>query len=159
MLAPCLLLACISGIQAISVYLSPSRTYLKSTLSPEDASAALSHHLRLEAFEPLSTAFVYEEEFVGQGEKNAVLVAVEESSAHRMYFQFPAYFNSQLKRYPSSYLARFSGAGICTGDVSSSFTIFCGFYISSQGQPFVHLHLPKQAVPLSRRRSQPRLFP
>jgi len=89
-----LVFACISGIQAVSVYLSPPRTYLKSTLSPEDASAALSQHLGLEAFEPLR-AFVYQEEFVGQGEKNAVVVTVEESNANRMYFQCPAHF-SQL---------------------------------------------------------------
>ncbi len=88
MLAPfslSLILACISGIQAVSVYLSPPRTHLESTLSPEDASAVLSQHLGLEAFEPLrdSTPFVYEE-FVGQGEKNEIVVTVEESIANGM---------------------------------------------------------------------------
>ena len=83
MLAPfslCLLLS--AGLsQAVNVYLSPSPNFLRSSLSPGEASAALSRHLGLEQFEPLQDAFNlgHEEWFVGKGSKNALLITLEES--------------------------------------------------------------------------------
>lgn len=67
--------------RAVNIYLSPSPSSLRSTLSPEEASAALSRHLGLDAFEPLwgaSDLTHSEEAFVGQGFKNALVVTVEE---------------------------------------------------------------------------------
>ncbi|PPQ87474.1 hypothetical protein CVT25_008210 [Psilocybe cyanescens] len=88
MLASCslavVLTACLKLTQAVDVYLSPSPSFLHPTLSPEDASAALSRHLGLEAFEPLwdNSELSYSEEFfVGQGSKNALVVTVEENDA------------------------------------------------------------------------------
>ena len=67
--------------QAVDVYLSPSSNFFSSSLSPADASAALSRHLGLEQFESLQDAsnLGHEEWFVGQGAKNALLITVEES--------------------------------------------------------------------------------
>ena len=67
--------------QAIDIYLSPSSNFVRSSLSPTDASAALSRHLGLERFEPLLDAsnLGQEEWFVGQGSKNVLLIALEES--------------------------------------------------------------------------------
>lgn len=75
--------------QAIHVYLHPSRTFLQSTLSPDDASSALSRHLGLESFEPLrdtSGSTYKEENFVGQGSPNALLLTLEEFDANGMHF-------------------------------------------------------------------------
>ncbi|KAF8197896.1 hypothetical protein BJ912DRAFT_922624 [Pholiota molesta] len=69
---------------AVHVYLSPASDFYRSNLSPEDASATLSRHLGLDAFEPLweaSDVSHNEELFVGQGAKNALLVTVEEEDA------------------------------------------------------------------------------
>jgi len=77
----------LSGLQlsqAINVYLYPPQPFLRSTLSPDDASSALSRHLGLESFEPLrdaSTATYSEENFVGQGSSNALLLTLEELDA------------------------------------------------------------------------------
>jgi len=75
--------------QAVNVYLSPSPNFLRSSVSPADASAALSRHLGLEQFEPLQDAsnLGHEEWFVGQGLKNALLITLEESDV-----QGPLYF-------------------------------------------------------------------
>ena len=75
--------------QAVNIYLSPSSNFVSSSLSPADASAALSRHLGLERFEPLLDAsnLGHEEWFVGQGPKNALLIALEESD-----LQGPLYF-------------------------------------------------------------------
>ncbi|KDR75115.1 hypothetical protein GALMADRAFT_249028 [Galerina marginata CBS 339.88] len=88
MLVPCSLALLFSAsfqlTQAVHVYLSPSPSLLRSTLSPEDASATLSRHLGLEAFEPFwdaSDLTHIEENFVGQGPKNVLVVTVEESDA------------------------------------------------------------------------------
>lgn len=86
MLAPvsfCLLLATLGTANAVNVYLSPAQPFFSSTLSPEDASAAVSRHLGLEAFEPFRDASSYtsydeDESFVGQGGRHAVLVTIEE---------------------------------------------------------------------------------
>ncbi|KAF8160713.1 hypothetical protein B0H34DRAFT_697792 [Crassisporium funariophilum] len=68
--------------QAVQVYLSPTPALSRSSLSPEDASAALSRHLGLEAFQPLLDASDIghqEEWFVGRGSKNALLVTLEDN--------------------------------------------------------------------------------
>ena len=67
--------------QAVDIYLSPSSNIVRSSLSPTDASAALSRHLGLERFEPLLDVsnLGHEEWFVGQGSKNALLITMEES--------------------------------------------------------------------------------
>ena len=92
MLAPLLLglLLSASLSQAIDVYLSPSSNSLRSSLSPADASAALSRHLGLEQFESLldASSLGHEERFVGQGPKNALLITMEESDVQgSLYFQ------------------------------------------------------------------------
>jgi hypothetical protein len=85
MLAPlslCLLLAAVISTQAVNVYLSPPRTHLRSAMSPEYASATLSRHLGLEVFEPFHEAshLAFDDtHFIGQGEKNAIVITVEES--------------------------------------------------------------------------------
>ncbi|KAJ3503683.1 hypothetical protein NLJ89_g8323 [Agrocybe chaxingu] len=81
----CLLLAAAAqAAQAVNVYLSPVPYALHSSLSPEDASAALSRHLGLEVFEPLRDASNLgqdEDLFVGKGPKNVLLLTVEEVDA------------------------------------------------------------------------------
>lgn len=71
------------------MYLSPPRTHLKSAMSPEHASAALSRHLGLEAFESfheVSHLAFDDTHFIGQGEKNAIVVTAEESYARSKSF-------------------------------------------------------------------------
>lgn len=80
----CLILATVRNIQAINVYFSPPQPHLASAVSPEYASAALSRHLGLEVFEPfhdLSLLAFDDTHFIGQGEKNAVIVTMEETYA------------------------------------------------------------------------------
>jgi hypothetical protein len=87
MLAPlslCLILTTILNTQAVNVYLSPPRTHSTSVVSPEYASAALSRHLGLEVFEPFHDAphlGFDDTRFIGQGERNAMVVTVEETYA------------------------------------------------------------------------------
>ena len=85
LLSLCLLFATtVANVAAVNVYLSPARPFATSTLSPEDASAALSRHLGLEDFEPLRDMSNYpfdDESFVGQGAKHAVVVTVPEDDA------------------------------------------------------------------------------
>ncbi|KAF9527343.1 hypothetical protein CPB83DRAFT_856393 [Crepidotus variabilis] len=86
MLAPfslCLLLTTALGTaNAVYVYLSPPQDFLRSTLSPEDASAAVSRHLGLEAFEAMRdmSNTLYEEDntFVGQGGRHGLILTLEE---------------------------------------------------------------------------------
>jgi len=92
MLAPCSLALLLSaGLQlthAVHVYLSPAPSLYRSTLSPEEATTALSRHLGLEASEPLwdvSDLTHTQENFVGQGAKNALLVTMEESDVNGGY--------------------------------------------------------------------------
>lgn len=76
--------------QAVDVYLSPSSNLFSSSLSPADASAALSRHLGLEQFESLLDAsnLGHEERFVGQGSKNALFITLEESDVQgSLYFE------------------------------------------------------------------------
>ena len=91
MLAPLSLVLLLSASlsQAIDIYLSPSSNFVRSSLSPADASAALSRHLGLEQFEPLLDAsnLGHEEWFVGQGPKNVLLITLEEGD-----LQGPLYF-------------------------------------------------------------------
>lgn len=75
--------------QAVNIYLSPSPSFLRSTLSLEEASAALSRHLGLEALEPLwgaSDLTHSEEVFVGQGFKNSLVVTVDEEDVSGTIF-------------------------------------------------------------------------
>jgi hypothetical protein len=87
MLAPlslCLILGTIINTQAVNVYFSPTQTHLRPAPSPEYASAALSRHLGLEVFEPFHDASLLafdDTHFLGQGEKNAMVVTVDESLA------------------------------------------------------------------------------
>jgi len=78
-----LLLSGLQLTQAINVYLNPPQTYLGSTLSPKDASFALSRHLGLEFFEfqDASGAGYGEESFVGQGLSNALLLTMDDEDA------------------------------------------------------------------------------
>ncbi|KAJ7282698.1 hypothetical protein C8J57DRAFT_1296204 [Mycena rebaudengoi] len=74
----------LQATQAVNVYLHPPQTFLRSTLAPEDATAALSRHLGLEIFETLrdgSSVDYSEESFVGQGANNVLLLALDEADA------------------------------------------------------------------------------
>ena len=70
----------------VNVYLSPPQS-LHSSLSTGQASFAISRHLGLEAFEPVDlegesfTGFFDEEQFVGKGASNAVLLSIDENVA------------------------------------------------------------------------------
>ncbi|KAJ4490900.1 hypothetical protein J3R30DRAFT_3653999 [Lentinula aciculospora] len=70
---------------AVDVFLSPAPSLLRTTLSPDDASSALSQHLGLELFEVLQDQLrpVYDgpADFVAAGQKNALVVAMEQSDA------------------------------------------------------------------------------
>jgi hypothetical protein len=74
--------------QAVKVYLSPSSSFVGSSLSPADASAALSRHLGLEQFESqLDVSNLgHEEWFVGQGFKNVLLITMEESDVQGSFY-------------------------------------------------------------------------
>jgi hypothetical protein len=69
--------------RAVHVYLSPP-SVLPSSLNPEQASFAISRHLGLEAFEPIDlpgksfTDVFNEQQFVGRGSSNAVLLTMDE---------------------------------------------------------------------------------
>ncbi|RDB25224.1 hypothetical protein Hypma_007924 [Hypsizygus marmoreus] len=79
-----LLLSILQFSQAINVYLNPHSSFLRSSLSPNDASSTLSRHLGLELFEPLRDASNAEynvESFVGQGPSNALLLTMDEADA------------------------------------------------------------------------------
>jgi len=83
-LSLCLILATIVNTQAINVYLSPPRTHLRPTVSPDFAKAVLSRHLGLEVFEPFHYAIHLafdDTHFIGQGQSNAMVLTVEESYA------------------------------------------------------------------------------
>ncbi|ESK90883.1 conserved fungal protein [Moniliophthora roreri MCA 2997] len=78
------LLSVLHIADAVNVYLSPEIVTISSQLSPEDASAALSHHLGLEMFEsaPESLKGVYDQvNFVAQGQAHALLLTMEDSDA------------------------------------------------------------------------------
>lgn len=87
---PSLLLVLSAALQltrAIEVYLSPPSSFLASKLAPEQASAALSRHLGLEAFEPFQDASLWtnsEENFVGQGSKNVLLLTGDQDDVSGM---------------------------------------------------------------------------
>lgn len=83
--------AALQLVQAIDVYLSPPSSLLRPTLSAEQASAALSRHLGLEAFEPFRDAsdwIHHEESFVGQGTKNALILTVDQNDLSGMVLNF-----------------------------------------------------------------------
>jgi hypothetical protein len=79
----------LSCTQAIDVYLNPQSPFLRSALSPADASAELSRHLGLEFFESFrddNSREVYAEEaFVGRGQSNALLLTIDEEDAQGVY--------------------------------------------------------------------------
>ncbi|KAJ7760981.1 hypothetical protein B0H16DRAFT_1415034 [Mycena metata] len=78
----------LQAAQAVTVYLSPPQTSLRSNLAPEDASAALSRHLGLEIFEAFrDTSFLdySEESFVGQGPNNVLLLTLEAADAKAIH--------------------------------------------------------------------------
>ena len=69
--------------RAVDVFLSPP-SVLPSSLDTEQASFAISRHLGLEAFEPIDlqgesfTNVFNEQQFVGRGSSNAVLLTMDE---------------------------------------------------------------------------------
>jgi hypothetical protein len=76
--------------QAVQVYLSPSLT-LPPNPSIEHATLAISHHLGLELSQPLghySDYFGGEQSFVGEGPSSALLLAIDEVTAHGALFFF-----------------------------------------------------------------------
>ncbi|KAJ4488852.1 hypothetical protein C8J55DRAFT_422816 [Lentinula edodes] len=80
------LLSALQFSLAVDVFLNPSPSLLRTTLSPEDASSALSRHLGLEIFEVLQDQSrpVYNDdsiEFVATGLKNALIVTMEHADA------------------------------------------------------------------------------
>lgn len=88
-LSLCLILATVLNIQAVNVYFSPPHAHLESTVSPDYASAVLSRHLGLEVFEPfhdLAHLGFDDNHFIGQGERNAMVVTMEESYARSKFF-------------------------------------------------------------------------
>ncbi|KAF9567926.1 hypothetical protein CPC08DRAFT_625850 [Agrocybe pediades] len=106
---------------AIEVYLSPAPPFIQSSLSPEDASAALSRHIGLEAFESVWDTSVYtnnEEIFVGEGPKNVLIMTMDENDAygilpHTFHHAFtvespPSTEISSLSTVVSTYLHRAS---------------------------------------------------
>ncbi|KAJ3767569.1 hypothetical protein FB446DRAFT_321663 [Lentinula raphanica] len=82
----------------VNVYLNPSTSLLRSQLSPEDASLALSQHLGLEQFEFLQdqSRATYQDgsvNFVGAGQKNALIVTMEQLDAEAtLPYDFPPSF-------------------------------------------------------------------
>ncbi|KAF8895742.1 hypothetical protein CPB84DRAFT_1782349 [Gymnopilus junonius] len=96
--------AALQLVQAIDVYLSPPSSLLRSRLSPEQASAALSRHLGLEAFEPFQEWTHYEESFVGQGLKNALILAIDQNDAPAILpYSLPHAFS--LEQPPSTQIS------------------------------------------------------
>jgi len=92
----------LQATQAVNVYLYPPQTFLRSTLAPEDASAALSRHLGLEIFEPLHDNSYNEESFVGQGPNSALLLTLDDADAQAV--RIPSSLRSSFELpYPPSY--------------------------------------------------------
>ncbi|KIK69336.1 hypothetical protein GYMLUDRAFT_35408 [Collybiopsis luxurians FD-317 M1] len=121
---------------AVNVYLNPVPSSLRTTLSPEDASSALSHHLGLEFFEFLqdssSPAYVNgQSDFVAAGQKDALLVVMEQIDAKAILpssltpsfkLSTPSYTRVQsLSSVISTYLhrARHAYSAIYESDLSS----------------------------------------
>ncbi|KAF8973020.1 hypothetical protein BDZ97DRAFT_1912616 [Flammula alnicola] len=147
--------------EAVHVYLSPAPTFYRSTLSPEDASAALSRHLGLEAFEPFLVAsdLSYNEEtFVGQGAKNALIVTVEENDAQAIVpyslqpaftlatppltpiFSLSSVISTYLHRASHSFASLFASPEFGeSSDVSS----LVSFFNSAEGPSFAAIELSK----------------
>lgn len=81
----CLLLA--GASRAVDVYLSPAPFLRSSTLAPDHASLAISRHLGLESFEPLGAGnevfadLFAEKPFVGQGQKDGLILTIDEEDA------------------------------------------------------------------------------
>jgi hypothetical protein len=124
---------------AVHVYLSPASDFYRSNLSPEDASATLSRHLGLDAFEPLweaSDVSHNEELFVGQGAKNALLVTVEEEDAQGNVSQHSLFL--PINDFFASYHSIYNGTTfIHSGNTPVNahlLPIFDPFHISSPGQ-------------------------
>ncbi|PPQ63664.1 hypothetical protein CVT24_004549 [Panaeolus cyanescens] len=84
---PLLLSASIHLSQAVNIYLSPSTTQFRSSLSPDEASAALSTHLGVESSEPwqdLSEIPYTDADFVAKGQKDTMFVTAEEGLAKEL---------------------------------------------------------------------------
>jgi hypothetical protein len=94
----CLLLAGLT--HAVQVYLNPN-PQLPSHIPPERASFVVSYHLGLDIFEPLGNTRGYhlldEQQFVGQGPKNGLLLTVDESDAKSMYAHEDCQLHGLLK--------------------------------------------------------------
>ncbi|TRM70254.1 hypothetical protein BD626DRAFT_476793 [Schizophyllum amplum] len=97
---------------ALNVYLYPTPPVKRSSLSPEDASAALSQHFNLEAFEPARDASTFRaQDFIGEGTQNALLLTMEDEDAAAVLsgkpaFRIPAPPVDSLYSVISTYLTR-----------------------------------------------------
>ncbi|KAF5325720.1 hypothetical protein D9611_000406 [Ephemerocybe angulata] len=80
-----LLAASTTLVNAGNLYLYPQKSYAAGVESLEDASAAISRHLGLDMFEPVSQyskALLVEEDFVGTAADNYLLLTLNEEDAH-----------------------------------------------------------------------------
>lgn len=89
---PCILLLLAELTLGIQLYISPESNKLPaaSTISPKQARVVVSHQLGLDAFDPLedldlSTERLLGNSFVGEGDKNALLLTVSEDIARGAY--------------------------------------------------------------------------
>lgn len=74
----------LQAVQAVRVYMSPAPDFHQASVSPEQASAAVSRHLGLESFESFqegSPGAYKEESFVGQDARNSLIITVDEADA------------------------------------------------------------------------------
>ncbi|THH16016.1 hypothetical protein EW146_g4553 [Bondarzewia mesenterica] len=132
----CLLFTGLS--QAAEVYLNPSPS-LPSYLTPSHASSVISRHLRLEAFEPLqgneqiATKFL-NEPFVGEGDKNGLLLSIDEADAKDVL--------------PESLKPTFS---LSNSPDITSFSSLISTYLHRAPQAYTHIFsLPSYSAPVPR---------
>ncbi|KAF5385928.1 hypothetical protein D9615_002269 [Tricholomella constricta] len=152
------LLSALQFSRAINVYLNPQPTFLRSSMSPQYASGALSRHLGLETFEPFldaSSSQYNEESFVGKGVNNALLLTMDEHDAkavlppsYRPSFQLPSTPVDSLSSVISTYLHRapHSFASIYDDGVSRQLkdvNSLSTFFESAEAPSFAALELTK----------------
>ncbi|KAG5645444.1 hypothetical protein DXG03_006268 [Asterophora parasitica] len=157
------LLCALQFCRAIDVYLNPQPNFLRSSLSPQHASAVLARHLGLESSEPLQDASrpQYNDElFVGKGASNAILLTVDENDAKavlpqslRPSFKLPtppsvlvdslsSVVSTYQHRAPHSFISIYDdGVSHVLEDVDSLST----FFESAETPSFAALQLTKLA--------------
>ncbi|KAL1672912.1 hypothetical protein EV122DRAFT_271160 [Schizophyllum commune] len=110
--AVAVVLASLNVASALDVYLYPAPLVKRSSLSPDDASAVLSRHFNLESFEPVRDEVLRTQDFIGEGEQNALLLTMEEEDAAAVLsdakpsFRIPAPPVDSLYSVISTYLNR-----------------------------------------------------